>query len=336
MSRPQAPAQTPKPFTSLRLPRRQVWSLLCPLLLSASSSLASVGQVSAQGRQPQTAAQLEAARDSYEQILVTTPTDAAAQAGMASTSERLALDQRGGGNLDDALATLLRAVKVEPSNKRILLDLGILEDEMQLYIDAADTLTRLEALPPVEPNAFYALARVDLNLGRLSGAEEQMQTYLHFAPTDASAHFGLGKIYAQGLHFEKAEAEFLECVRLQPAQTEAYYELGQVYVNESRFEEAIPLFQLTLARDPKHGGAMTGLGSAYLKLRKYAEAETWLVKATQAAPDYQPAHYYLGLTFARLGDHARSKQELDLATSLAAQDNKRAASRLRLNSGGLP
>jgi tetratricopeptide (TPR) repeat protein len=299
------------------------------LLLSLSLGLALHPQLAAgdsEARRLEAGGDLEQARDLYEQVLRRNPGDAEARAGMASTSEKLALNERAAGRMDGALAILLRARKAEPDDKRVLLDLGILEDEMRLDYDAAETLQHLESLKPDDPNASYALARVDMNLGRLEAAEQEMRLYLEARPLDASAHYGLGRIYLTGLQFEKARSEFERSIDLQPKQSEAYYELDQ-----DEFDGSIREFQKTLERDPRHGGALAGMGTAYFKLKQYPAAKQWLARATEAAPEYQPGHYYLGLTLGRLGEAEASRRELKVAADLAEKDSRQAATRVRLN-----
>lgn len=306
-------------------------SLLLAMTLSGQIATGSDTHASvAEAQDLQAAGKLDQARDMYERALLMNPGDTAAQDGMASTSEQLSLKERAAGDMNAALEDLVRAQKVEPDHQRVLLDLGILEDEMTLDMDAVSTLEHLVALKPVDPNAFYALARVDMSLGRLEAAQEEMQSYLKARPLDASAHYGLGRIYLQGLQFDKAELEFQKSIDIQPKQSEAYYQLGQVDLNQNRLEESIALFKKALERNPEHGGALVGIGTAYFKLKQYDKADEWLVRATQAAPEYQPGHYYLGLTLARLGDAAGSRRELDVATALAAKQNEQSATRLRL------
>jgi tetratricopeptide (TPR) repeat protein len=305
--------------------------LLLALFTTALARLPIVAQAAPDAQTLLAAGKVEQARDAFEQALLQNSTDPAAREGMSLSSERLALNQRAAGHMDDALATLLRAHHVEPDDKRTLLDLGILEDEMALYLDAAATLRHLESLPPVDPNVSYALARVDMNLGKLTEAGQQMQIYLKAHPEDASAHFGLGKIYLLGLQFDKAEQELDRSIALQPKQTEGYYELGQAYLDQDRYQESIAQFAKALQREPQHGGALSGTGIAYFKLKQYDKAREWLLKSTQAAPEYQTAHYYLGLTLSRTGDASGSHRELEIATALAAKDAKQAANRLRLN-----
>jgi tetratricopeptide (TPR) repeat protein len=302
-------------------------------------SFAGISQTPAE-TQPQTAiaqasalrdaGKLSEARDAFEEILATSPDDMAAQSGEVQVSERMALDARAAGRVDDALADLLRAQKLAPENARLLYDLGILEDEMRLYLDADKTLAHLEQLSPADPLVQYAVARVKLDLGQLGPAEEKMQAYLKVHPDDASAHYGLGRAYQQGVQLDQARAEFQRSIELRPQQTEAYYQLGEIAIQQGNYPEALANFSKTLAGNPKHGGALVGTGVVYFKQKQYDKAEEFLEKATGASPDYQPGHYYLGLTLARLGRKEESDRELAVATKLADRDNQQTANRLRL------
>ena len=306
---------------------------LIVIAVVASGPFASAAQAQdrlIEARRLQTTGDTEQARDLFEQILQADPTNAEAGEGMSTSTERLALSARASGRMDDALADLLRAEKVEPKNLRVLYDLGILEDEMHLYKDADSVLDQLVSIEPDEPNVLYARARVKLDLGQLDAAKQEMLAYLKIRPLDASAHYGLGRIYLQGLEFDKARAELQESIRIQPRQSEAYYQLGQTDVEQNDYKDAIDLFQKTLARDAQHGGALTGLGIAYFKLKQYVNANEWLTKAIHAAPSYQPAHYYLGLTLARLNRADDSRRELQMAAALADKDNQQSASHLQI------
>jgi tetratricopeptide (TPR) repeat protein len=263
------------------------------------------------------------ARAAYESVLQNDPANAAALHGEVAASERLALDARAAGKMDEALKVLLRAQGFAPQDGRLLYDLGILEDEMRLYRDADATLAQAELENPGNAMVLYAVARVKLDLGQLAPAEQKMVAYLKLRPADAGAHYGLGRVYQLGLQFDKARAEFARSAELQPVQTEAYYQLGEIALAQGDFPAAIAEFAKTLARDPKHGGALAGTGQAYFKTRQYAQAEAFLERAVAAAPEYQAGHYYLGLTLARLGRAEESRRELDLATRLADEESKR-------------
>jgi tetratricopeptide (TPR) repeat protein len=279
---------------------------------------------------------LSEARDAFEQVLAAEPANAAAQEGEVEVSERMALDARAAGKMDEALKDLLRAQKFAPENPRLLYDLGILEDEMRLYIDADKTLAHLEQMAPQDPKVEYAVGHVKLDLGQLDAAEEKMQAYLKVYPDDASAHYGLGRVYRLKAQLDRASAEFERSIELRPQQTEAYYQLGDVELQQGHYADALANFSKTLERNPRHGGALAGTGIAYFKQKQYDKAEEALEKAVSSAPDYQPGHYYLGLTLARLGKKEESERELALATKLADKDNQESGNRLRLNEAPAP
>jgi tetratricopeptide (TPR) repeat protein len=271
------------------------------------------------------------ARYAFESILDVDPANKEAEEGEVDSSERMALDARTKGQMNDALTCLVRAQQFVPKNARLLYDLGIQEDDMHLYQDADRSLGAAELLNPGDPNLVYAVARVKMDLGQLSAAEENMQAYLKLRPNDASAHYGLARVYQLGLQFDKARPEFQRSIDLQPVQTEAYYQLGDIALGQGNFSEAIANFNKTLARDPKHGGALAGTGQVYFKQKQFTQAEDFLERAIAAAPDYEKSHYYLGLTLARLGRKEDSERELALATKLADEAKKNARSGIQLS-----
>jgi tetratricopeptide (TPR) repeat protein len=301
---------------------------IASLLLSSALALA---QTSAppDGQALLSAGKASEARAVFEALLSGNPADTQAQAGEVQASESIALQARAGGQMDEALRTLLHAKDIVPGNGRLLYDLGILEDEMRLFRDADESLAQAEKAMPTDPKLLYAIARVKMDLGQLAAAEEKMQVYLAVQPDDASAHFGLGRIYQIGLKFEKAKSEFARSIELKPVQTEAYYELGDIALKQGDLEQAMHQFNKTLARNPQHGGALEGAGEADFKLKKYDEAKEFLQRAVAAAPDYPPCHYYLGLTLARLGQKEESRKELETASKMSEQQNSAGPMRLQ-------
>src|SRR5277367_1157950 len=93
------------------------------ILLSLARPLQSSGNAQAppsldQASELRQAGRLSEARDMYEQVLKTDPANAAAQNGDVEVSERMALDARADGHMDEALKDLLQAQKLVPENPR--------------------------------------------------------------------------------------------------------------------------------------------------------------------------------------------------------------------------
>jgi len=270
------------------------------------------------------------ARTIFESILERDPENQQAREQEVVAIERQALEQRGGNHMVEALQTLMDGQKAVPSSARLAYDTGILEDEMQLYPEAARSLQTAQQLHMDDPMLLYAMARVQMDAGQLDKAAQTMQQYLQQRPGDASAHFGLGRIYQIGLQFDKASAEFHESIRLQPAQSEAWYQLGDIALKQQQFDEALTDFSHTLERNPHHGGALAGCGEALFREKQYDKALDFLDRAIADAPDYQTGHYYRGLTLARLGRKEESERELATAAALADAENRKSSTRYQL------
>jgi len=279
---------------------------------------------------------LSDARAVFESILQRDPQNHNAEDQEVIVIERLALDQRAGNHMVEALQVLLDGQKVVPGSARLAYDTGILEDEMHLYSEAAKSLATAQQLHMDDPTLLYAMARVQMDAGQLEPAEQSMQKYLEQRPGDASAHYGLGRIYQLGMQFDKARAEFRESIRLQPVQSESWYQLGDIALKQQQYDEALTDFSHTLERNPRHGGALAGSGEAFFREKQYNKALDFLDRAIAAAPDYQTGHYYRGLTLARLGRKEESEKELATAAELADAENKKSATRYQLTVPGRP
>ena len=273
----------------------------------------------------------EEARSVFEGILGSQPGDQRAQDGEVKASEAVALRERAAGHMVEALAALMRAQDYVPRNPHLLFDLGVLEEEMQLYPEAEKALTEALQIDPDKPETYYALARVRMDEGQLDAAEQNMKVFLKAHPDDAGAHYGLGRIYQLGMQFDQARREFDRSILLQPVQTEAYYELGDVALKQDNYSEALSCFEKVLARDSRHGGALAGAGQALFRQKDYVDAVDYLRRAIAAAPNYQPGHYYLGLTLSRLGQKEESDRELLEAQKLADEENKNSGRRYQIS-----
>jgi len=265
------------------------------------------------------------AMDRFEAVLATDLRNPSARTGELTAATELALDTRKAGHPDAAFLCLQHAREHLPDDPTLLLDLGILAEQLHQLPIAQDALETALKLHPEDPQTLYALSRVELDREHFADSERHLRAYLRTHPNDATAHFGLGHLLQMQQHIDDAKAEFGRSLDLQPLQTESYYQLGQIALDAGDPDTAKPLFSKTLARDPHHGGALTGLGILSYRRKNFAAARTELAEAVAGSPDYQPAHYYLGLTLARLGQTEASTRELKLATDLAHSQDPHAA-----------
>jgi tetratricopeptide (TPR) repeat protein len=114
--------------------------------------------------------------DAYRHVLAASPThvDALINLGMLSYEQ---------GDLENASACFLRAVKVEPDNAVGHFNLGSVLDELAQLEPARQHLRIAVRLDPRYADAHYNLAFVCDKLGSAIEARQHWQTYIHLDPS---------------------------------------------------------------------------------------------------------------------------------------------------------
>lgn len=264
----------------------------------------------------------EDALNSFEAALTARPDSVPARNGEVKAAEAAALADRDAGLDGSALLCLVRARKFVPDSPQLLLDFGIQAENMKVYADADEALTRAHQLAPQDAKIIYALAHVEFDEQRMDDAERNLRAYLQMRPEDATAHYGLGRLLHMVVRNDEARTELERSIALAPRQSSSYFELGEIARETNHADEARRNYEAVLAVAPHHGGALTGLGILALRAQDYPVAEKYLLDAVTYSPDYVAAHHFYSLLLARLGREEESRREADLATSLSAQDAK--------------
>lgn len=247
-----------------------------------------------------------------------------------------AVQLRNAGHGAESLTCLEDALTLQPEEVELLTDAGIEAHALGRLPQATAYLGHALRIDPRYPAALYGMARVQIDTSHPAAAELLLRDYLRQRPQDSSAHYGLGHALQMLQRNPEAATEFQTSIRLQPVQTESHYQLGQMALEEGRSSDAEASFATTLERLPTHGGALAGTGILRYRQHRYAEARGYLEQAVLASPDYQPAHYYLGLTLARLGQDDASRTQLEIARTLAEQQQGKGKPTGRADAAPLP
>jgi tetratricopeptide (TPR) repeat protein len=252
----------------------------------------------------------------FEQVLKSTPADPAARKGEVAAAITYSLAEKQEHREEAALWLLLRARYWVPDDPQLLLDLGVQEDKLTLFVDADATLADALRIRPDDLDTLYTVARVKMDLGQMQAAEQAWVAYIKHDPGNPTAYYGYGVVLQTLGRDDEARSQFTKSIELNPKQAESYYRIGEILRNEGNAADARKEYGEALARDPGHGGALTGLAILDYQLKKYDDAETELEAAIKSLPNYRTARYYHGLTLARLGRKEEAEAELSLAMQL--------------------
>lgn len=176
---------------------------------------------------------------------------------------------------------------------------------------------------PNNPRALYGLGRVQLKLGLLNPAVENLKRAIALDAKYLPAYLALAKAYLElagesedpalkKLQLAKAKSVLADAKRIAPEDPAVYNLEGVIEEAFGNHERAIAAFKKAVELDPKNAQVRYNLALAYLAKGKLDEAVAALEEAVRAAPE-EP--YYR----ARLGALLAVKGELDRAEAVLTE-----------------
>jgi TolB-like protein/lipoprotein NlpI len=181
----------------------------------------------------------------YEHAVALDPGFALAWAGVASAHIwQSAFSTEGGqkqfnAHLASAREATTRALSIEPNLPDGLLNQATIETNFDFnWNAAAQSVNRVLALAPADPNALIAAGNLEVARGNTDRASELYRKAVDLDPVNAQARSFLAFNLAATKRFSEAKAEYARVVELNPAAPWAHAGLGLGYLLENKFEEA--------------------------------------------------------------------------------------------------
>jgi tetratricopeptide (TPR) repeat protein len=222
--------------------------------------------------------------------------------------------------LEKALAVLMHARKLNPSDADVQYEFGMVALRMSLFPDAIDAFDQALKLHPDHAPALYGLGRAEMSASRFDDAQQAFEHYVQLRPSDASGHYARGFALQAVQRMSDARSEYERSIALQPLQTESYFQLGLIELEAGNADAAAEKFEQVVKRAPQHAGALTGFGRVKFQEKDYAGAAALFERAIASSPTLREAHYYLGLTDSHLGRKEESEKELQTASRLEHEE----------------
>jgi tetratricopeptide (TPR) repeat protein len=215
------------------------------------------------------------------------------------------------GDFDQALATMDRAVALDPSKESNYLDVGMMlmshhhfsgaraagekavevapasyrayrlkglaESELAEYINAEKSFTRALELKPNDAEAIRNLATAQWDLGKLQEAESTFEKGVHQFPRDAKfcRDYGVMLLDTKGGDAaEESRAVFLlrRAIELDGSLSEPHYQLGKLALHKGNAQEAVRDLEAAAKLDPSDSKIHFSLARAYRALGRADEA----------------------------------------------------------------
>jgi len=226
---------------------------------------------------------LESAVGVFDQAIAIDGAYALAHAGKAEALLRLFQIGRDPAVIARAGESARRAVELNGQLAPVHLTMGLVQLARGRHVDAIASLNRALELEPRNADALRELANAYDDAGRAAEAEATYRRAIELRQNSWAAYKDLGVFLNQRGRLAEAVTSFERVVALTPDNYSGYSNLGGIYLRLGRVEDAERTLRKSLDLRPT-GGAYSNLGTvAYLQAR-YAEASELYRKATELNP----------------------------------------------------
>ncbi len=195
-----------------------------------------------------------------------------------------------------ALGYLGHARDLEPQNAAVHFFLGITAIEMDLVVEAKNSLSEAVKLEPENPYYRYALGAVLSEQRDAAQAIPHFEKYRQLRPGDPRGKFAIAVAYFQSNQWDEAERDFRNLLSNPETAAGAHYFLGRIAKFQNRLDEAQHQLLTSLKLVPSNLDARAELAQVYQRQKLDAQAEKEIAAVLKTEPD----HYLANLTLLAL------------------------------------
>ena len=184
----------------------------------------------------------------------------------------LGLAQDGLGKYAEAAASYTQALKIQPNTPDLQFNLGIVYSHLN-QLDLAENAYRTAI--QTQPNFFEAhgnLGTVLQKQGKLNEAIASYQRGLAINPQDARGYFNLGTALRDNGQLNQAVTSYQKAITLFPNYTDAHNNLGETLRDQGNMQDAISAYQKALSLNPAHPNANYNMAEFLYLAKRYDEA----------------------------------------------------------------
>ncbi|KAL0916002.1 hypothetical protein M5K25_013477 [Dendrobium thyrsiflorum] len=198
-------------------------------------------------------------------------------------------------NDDDqqAIASMMRAQEVDPTNLEVLLALGV---SYTNELEQAEALRYLYKWLQNHPK-YRALAPPEQSSSLFhTDIARLFNEAAHLSPEDADVHIVLGVMYNVSREYDKAIQSFETALKLKPHDYSLWNKLGATQANSVHSEDAILAYQQALDLKPNYVRAWANMGISFANQGRYEESIRYYVRALSMNPKADNAWQYLSIS----------------------------------------
>jgi tetratricopeptide (TPR) repeat protein len=226
-------------------------------------------------------------------------------------------------DLEGCLGYLAHARDLTPNDARVHFLFGLVTVEMELPLEARQSLQKALAIEPQNPDYNYAMGALLLSAGNAADAVPYLTKYVAALPQDSRGHFALGAAYFASADYDQCRSQMLSIGKDSKTEAGAAYFLGRVARVEENYDEASLYLERAIKLLPSFAEGYTELAHVRLRQDRFEAARETIDRALALDPESFHANSVLLALYQRTHDSHAVEQ----AARLQKLDAKRSERR---------
>jgi tetratricopeptide (TPR) repeat protein len=207
-----------------------------------------------------------------------------------------------------ALGYLAHARDLDPENAGVHFFFGMVCVDLDLGVEAFNSLKEAVRLEPDNPSFNYALGAVALHRRDPAEALPYFRKYAERKPEDPRGTLAIGVAAFKAHDFVTARAELTKVAEHRETKAGACYFLARIAREENDEGEALRLAQRAVEAQPGFADAYAELGILHLRRGEPDQAEQVLRKCLELDPDNYLGNFHLLMLYQRTKDPRSTAQ----------------------------
>lgn len=252
---------------------------------------------------------LSQAIESYQQAIISDPTNPATYIALARVQLWAGLYQEALNNADNALL-------LNPNNSMALAVKAWALNFMKDYLGAEAAIAQALELDPINALAYAINAEILLDQGNYEDIETAIQLSRRaqeLAPNALETHRIRGYVLFYTANYEDAMAEYQAAIALNDKLWDLHYSLGAIYKALGEYDLAVQEMLAAVALNPTYPDILTEISRTYAAVGQFGKAIQYAEQALSLDPSSPRLHGNLGVMLYQSDDFSRAVGELALA-----------------------
>lgn len=220
------------------------------------------------------------------------------------------------GELDNAAASLKKALTLAPDKAETHVELGAVQLKQQKPDKALKSLHKALELGEQSPKAYTTLGRIHISMGQPETAEEACAKALELAPASPDPHVAMARTLLRQGKFDLAESHIHKALELKANSGVHHYLLGLVQFKTGRQNAAYKSLENALTLDDTREQVYSFLAKTLVSLDKLEDAAATLQKGLDNHPESYMLHLQQGQLLLQMAELEAAYRSLRYCTQL--------------------